>query len=222
MRDTGSDEKRRPLRSRGTAWAHALAAALARAGATPNRISIAGVLLALAGAVALACRGLLEPAPPVAIVLLVVGALGNQLRLLCNLMDGLVAIEHGGGGTPVGEIYNELPDRISDASIAVGAGYAASALEASVELGFALALLCLLCAYIRALGASAGAGQVFKGPFSKPVRGAILSLACLAAAAFVHSGQDALVLRGALALLVLGTAITCVRRTLILATRLGA
>jgi len=220
--ETGDGGKRRPLRSRGTAWAHALAAALARAGATPNAISLAGVLLAVGGAIALACRGLLEPSPAMAAALLVAGALSNQLRLLCNLMDGMVAVEHGGGGTAVGEIYNELPDRISDASIAVGAGYAASSLANSVELGFALALLCLLCAYIRALGATAGAGQVFEGPFSKPVRGAILSTACLTAAFFVRSGHDAQILRAALGLLVLGTGITCVRRTLILATRLRA
>lgn len=213
-------ETRRPLKSRGWAWARGLAASLARMGATPNAISLAGVVLATAGAVALALRGLLEPSPGVAIVLLVAGAAGNQLRLLCNLMDGMVAIEHGGGGTAVGEVYNELPDRISDGAVAVGAGYAASALAGSIELGFAFGMLCLLCAYIRALGGSAGAGQVFNGPFSKPVRGAVLSAACLAAAACVPTGLDAQVLRGALVLLVLGTAITCVRRTLILATRL--
>jgi phosphatidylglycerophosphate synthase len=199
-----------------------LAAVLARAGATPNAISVFGLLLAVGGAIALACRGLLEPSPTLAAGLLVAGALGNQLRLLCNLMDGMVAVEHGGGGTAIGEIYNELPDRISDASIAVGVGYAASALPGSVELGFVFGLLCLLCAHVRALGATAGAGPLFQGPCSKPVRGAILSLACLVAAALVTTGHDAQVLRGALAVLVLGTAFTCVRRTLILASRLRA
>lgn len=214
--------KRRPLLSRGTAWASALAGRLARAGATPNGISLFGLLLASTGAAALAARGLLAPSPLAASLFLVAGGVGNQLRLLCNLMDGMVAVEHGGGGTAVGELYNELPDRLSDAAVAIGAGYAASAHAGSVELGVALALLSLLCAYIRALGASAGAGQVFEGPFSKPIRGAILSLACVAAAFLVSSGHDGQVLRGALALLVLGTALTCVRRTLILASRLRA
>lgn len=46
-----------------------------------------------------------------------------QGRLLCNLMDGLMAIE-GNLKSASGEIYNDAPDRVSDALILVGAGYA--------------------------------------------------------------------------------------------------
>ena len=46
-----------------------------------------------------------------------------QLRLIANLLDGLVAVE-GGKRTPTGELYNEAPDRIADTAVLVGAGYA--------------------------------------------------------------------------------------------------
>ena len=203
---------RRPLRSRGTAWARGLAAALAGAGVSPNAISLAGLALGLAGGAALALRGLTSVSEAGAAALLVAGGASNQLRLLCNLLDGLVAVEHGAGGSKMGDVYNELPDRVSDAAVAVGAGHAAAALPGALELGYVLALLSVLCAYVRALGASLGAGQVFAGPLSKPVRGALLSVACVAAALFVASGQDASVLRGALVLLCAGTALTVLRR----------
>jgi phosphatidylglycerophosphate synthase len=211
--------QRRPLRSRRTAWARALAAALARRGVGPNAISLAGLALGLAGGAALAARGLGSPGPAASAALLVGGAAGNQLRLLCNLLDGLVAVEHGAGG-PDGELYNELPDRLSDAATLAGAGLAARTLAGAVELGLLAALLAVLCAHVRTLGASAGAGQVFAGPLSKPWRGALLTLACLVAAALVERGLDAEVLRGALALIAAGTAWTCVRRARIVRARL--
>ena len=215
-----TDEGRRPLRSRGTAWARGLAAALARAGVSPNAISLAGLALGLSGGAALVARGLVPVSDALAATLLVAGGAGNQLRLLCNLMDGLVAVEHGGGGSKMGDVYNELPDRVSDAAVAIGAGHAASALPGALELGYGLAVLSVLCAYVRALGASLGTGQVFAGPLSKPVRGALLSISCVAAAFFVTSDLDAQVLRGALALLCAGTALTVLRRTRLVARAL--
>ncbi len=49
-------------------------------------------------------------------------ALGIQLRLVCNLIDGMVAIE-GGMKSPVGGLYNEVPDRIADPLLLIAAGY---------------------------------------------------------------------------------------------------
>ena len=59
-----------------------------------------------------------------------------QLRLLCNLFDGMVAVE-GGFKTKSGEIYNELPDRVADVLILAGAGYAMPSSEwlHSLEIG---------------------------------------------------------------------------------------
>ena len=46
-----------------------------------------------------------------------------QLRLLCNLLDGMVAVE-GGRSSPVGALYNEVPDRVADSLLLVALGYA--------------------------------------------------------------------------------------------------
>ncbi|MCU1407306.1 MAG: hypothetical protein JWQ43_3609, partial [Glaciihabitans sp.] len=46
-----------------------------------------------------------------------------QLRLIANLLDGMVAVEGRKGG-PTGDLWNEAPDRVSDVAIFIGAGYA--------------------------------------------------------------------------------------------------
>ena len=93
---------------------------------------------------------------------LVVAILGIHLRLLCNLFDGMVAIEEG-QKTASGALFNELPDRFSDAFILVGAGYVASASMRIPELGWLAAVLAVVTAYVRALGGSIGAQQQFAG-----------------------------------------------------------
>jgi len=40
---------------------------------------------------------------------------------LCNLLDGMVAIEHG-KQSQLGVLYNELPDRVSDSVLFVALG----------------------------------------------------------------------------------------------------
>ena len=56
------------------------------------------------------------------ITLLLVAALFCQFRLLCNLFDGMVAIE-GGKQELDGPFWNEFPDRVADILIFVGVGY---------------------------------------------------------------------------------------------------
>src|SRR5688572_18181181 len=102
MADPTATKNRRPLASRDTGWARSLSAALARAGASPDLISFVSMPVALAGAAAL----LWLPAPAGPLLC----ALAVQLRLLCNLLDGMVAVEGGRGG-PTGPLWNELPDR---------------------------------------------------------------------------------------------------------------
>ena len=53
-----------------------------------------------------------------------------QLRLLCNLLDGMVAIE-GGKSTPTGALFNEIPDRLADALFLVPLGYAGGYIRGS-------------------------------------------------------------------------------------------
>jgi phosphatidylglycerophosphate synthase len=113
--------------------------------------------------------------------LMVLAICGMQLRLLCNLFDGMVAIE-GGFKTRSGELFNELPDRFSDAFILIGAAYAVPGFAWSRELGWAAAVMAVLTAYTRALGASMGAGQHFLGPMAKQHRMALMTGACAIAA----------------------------------------
>jgi len=107
-------------------------------------------------------------------------ALCILLRLLANLMDGMVAIE-GGMGSPAGEIYNDLPDRISDALILCAAGYSLPWPSYGRELGWTAALLAVMTAYIRILGGACGLTQDFGGPMGKPQRMAVLIGACFLA-----------------------------------------
>ncbi|HYD26122.1 CDP-alcohol phosphatidyltransferase family protein [Brevundimonas sp.] len=214
-------DSRRPLKSRGAGWARALAAGLARTGVRPDVISASSVVFALAGAAAFwlsaDAGGWCRPA------LLIAAALCIQLRLLANLLDGMVAVEHGRGG-PLGPVWNELPDRIADALFLVGAGYALRHLspDPGPLLGWLAAVLAVLTAYIRELGRALGFEADFAGPGAKPHRMAALTAGCLLAAAepLWRGGPPMLLLT--LALIVVLTAVTVVRRTLRLAARLRA
>jgi phosphatidylglycerophosphate synthase len=131
-----------------------------------------------------------------------------QLRLLCNLLDGMVAVEHGLGG-PFGPIWNELPDRIADALFLVGAGYASG----YAWLGWLCAVLAVLTAYVRELGRGLDQPADFSGPMAKPHRMAALTLTCLIAAAEPLWGWRGESLAIGLAVIALGTALTVARRT---------
>jgi phosphatidylglycerophosphate synthase len=161
-----SPPDRRPIRSRQTRWAQATASHLVRLGVRPNQISLVSMLAAGGGAVSLD----LFPKPWDAIGCIC----GVQLRLLCNLFDGLVAIEHG-QQTPVGALYNELPDRVSDSVLFVALGYASEI----PWLGWLGALMAALTAYIRVFGGALGFAQDFRGPMAKQHRMAVLTAGCL-------------------------------------------
>jgi phosphatidylglycerophosphate synthase len=167
---------RRPLASRNLPLFKNLAAALARCGVTPNAISLLSIVFGAAAGAAFAATPHLEG------MWLRLGwlgaAAGIQLRLLANLLDGMVAVEGGKGG-PTGELWNEAPDRLADALILIGAGYAAGS---DPLLGFGAALAAVLVAYIRALGASVGAGQIFIGPQAKPHRMFVLTFTAIVTA----------------------------------------
>jgi len=193
--------ERRPIRARSSGWATRTAAWLARSGLSPNQISTASMLFALLGAAAfVAARWNLWALPGAAACI--------QLRLLCNLFDGMVAVE-GGKRSAVGELYNEIPDRISDTLFLVAAGYA----TAWPELGWAGAVLAVGTAYVRAFGASLGNGNDFAGPLAKQQRMAVLTAACVAAPIEFALARTAWVMPVALGVIAVLTAWTCVRRT---------
>ncbi|MBX3726257.1 MAG: CDP-alcohol phosphatidyltransferase family protein [Xanthomonadales bacterium] len=200
---------RRPLKSRGTGWARALASALARSPVTPDQISAASVLFAAAGAALLLCW----PTPAG----LVLVAVCVQLRLLCNLLDGMVAVE-GGKGSATGALWNELPDRAADSLFLVPLGYAAGL----PWLGWLAALLAMATAYVRVTGGALGLAQDFRGPQAKPHRMAVMTLGCLAAAAELALAGSHHALLAALAIIAAGSALTCLARTAAIARQLRA
>ena len=203
---------RRPLKSRDQPFFKHLAAALARAGVSPNAISFSSMIFgALAGAALAATSGAMGGT--LRLAWLAAGVF-IQLRLIANLLDGMVAVEGKRGG-PTGDLWNEAPDRVADALIFIGAGYAAGS---SPLHGFAAALLAVFVAYIRALGASVGAGQIFIGPMAKPHRMFVLTVLSVAGAIFpaqiaapLAESAPTIVLI-VLALVIVGCIVTAMRR----------
>lgn len=169
MGDDNPKSGRRPLKSRSTSWAAAVTRGALAAGLGPNQVSFLGIVVAIAGSVAL----YLAPGQP---WLFLVAAICIQLRLLANMIDGLVAIEGGRGG-PTGAIWNEFPDRVEDSLFLIAAGYAAGLGWP----GWLAALLAAVCAYVRLLGGTLGQPQDFGGPMAKPHRMAALTIGCLVA-----------------------------------------
>jgi phosphatidylglycerophosphate synthase len=194
--------ERRPLRSRSWRPIRRVAARLAAFGAVPNAISTAGLAAALAAA---AC--------------LLAGLVG--LRLLANVLDGLVAIE-GGRRSAVGDLFNDVPDRIADAVVLVAAGYAVPDSAAALVLGWAAALLAVLTAYVRLLGGALGLPQSFAGPMAKPQRMlALIAAALLSVPETLLAGYRGRVLLAGLAIVAAGTLVTVVRRLAIVSRGLS-
>ena len=196
---------RRPLKTRARRSPRALAVALARAGVRPNHVSLAGI--AFAGAAAAALAAVPHADDRLRALLLLAAAAGIQLRLLCNLVDGLLAVE-GGLATKTGELWNDVPDRVADIMLLTATGYAAG----SVELGLAASLAAVLTAYARVLAGAVGVTQRFSGPMAKPHRMAVLTAACLISLVELAFGFDGDVLMVALVLVLAGSLVTFARR----------
>lgn len=197
-------ESRRPLQSRQSAWARAAAARLAARNVSPNRISQAGVAFAALGALAFVASVQLPPGWRS--ICLVVAAVTMQARLVCNLLDGMVAIE-GGRGQADGPFWNEAPDRLSDLAFLVGAGFAAQ----DVTIGWIATALAFLVAYLRELGRAEGFRPDYVGPMAKQHRMATLTVGSLLAAV---SPVSTPILAMTLWLIVAGCAVTAFRRSL--------
>lgn len=202
-----------PIFSRTANW-------LARRSVSPNAISLAGLVCGIAAGVALAATTLVpgwERCAWLAAAALI------QLRLLSNLLDGMVAIESG-RASPVGELYNEVPDRISDMATLVGAGYAVGG---DPLLGYLAGGAALFTAYIRAMGKAAGAPQEYCGPMAKQQRMALLTFIALYCGltpatwqpTLGDSGGEGLIAAGLL-IIALGALVTAMRRLMRIAANL--
>jgi phosphatidylglycerophosphate synthase len=197
--DTGSGD-RRPLASRQTGWAAWLTRLALRTPVTPDAVSCIGMVFATLGAVAF----VYAPRWP---LLFLAGAVLIQLRLLCNMLDGLVAVEGRRGG-PTGILFNEIPDRYEDVVLLAGFAMAGGVLS----LGLVAGILAVTTAYLRAFGGSLGLAQDFRGPMAKPHRMALLTAGAIVALverlAFGTTDSP----KWVLAVLIAGTLLTCGRR----------
>lgn len=204
------ESNRRPLATRSAGWAKWLSAILVKSKFSPNQISVLSIAPALVGAWLLLYR-------PLSAWILVLTVVCIQLRLLCNMLDGMVAIE-GGKKSNVGVLYNEIPDRIADSLFIVALGYAIFL----PWLGWLGALLAAKTAYIRVLGGANGLAQNFRGSMAKPHRMFVMTLGCLIGAAELYFNGSNYALTVAAYVIAIGSGMTCIARTQAIAKQLKA
>jgi phosphatidylglycerophosphate synthase len=212
--------ERRPIATRNRKWAQDATAWLAARNVSPNAISVAGMCACIVGGIALGMTSIADYR-----ILWIIAALGAQLRLTANMLDGMVAIASN-RTSKTGELYNEVPDRISDAAVFIGAGFAWGG---NVTLGYIATILAIFTAYVRAAGKIAGAPNEFCGPMAKQHRMLVITLICVYAAITPRSwqmitfnnSQIGLMTLG-LAVIITGCVITVIRRVGRIAHALGA
>jgi phosphatidylglycerophosphate synthase len=206
----GNSKNRRPLKIRGSSIFQNLAGFLSKKDITPNQISIISVLFAFLAALCLLSipksQGYLNWLLPL------LAAFFIQMRLICNLLDGMVAIE-GGKTTASGELFNDIPDRIADPLILIATGYAISFFEYSYMIGWCAGLMSVMTAYIRVLSVSIGAPANFSGPMAKQHRVAIMTVACILTSLEGLVWQQGYILVATLLIIIIGSIITSYRRT---------
>jgi phosphatidylglycerophosphate synthase len=212
IESTYQPTERRPLASRDADIARRVAAWLIARNVSANAVSVSSMGFA---AVAALCLAETRTATGGSVrILFVLAALFVQLRLLANLLDGMIAVGSR-RASPVGEIYNEVPDRVADVLILVAAGFALGGIPV---LGYLAALVAVFTAYVRALGNSAGVRALFSGPMAKPQRMATITGACVYCACVPADwrGGVSTVTHGAMAfaliVIVAGGVVTALRR----------
>ena len=134
-----------------------------RLGIHPNCVSYGSVVASAAAALCF-WQALTMPA------LLVPAALFCYVRLWLNMLDGMVALASG-KASPVGEIVNEWPDRVSDVLIFVGVAHSGLCHPLTA---YWAALCALFVAYVGTLGQAVGVQREFSGIMSKPWRMVVL------------------------------------------------
>ncbi|MBA3651279.1 MAG: CDP-alcohol phosphatidyltransferase family protein, partial [Chthoniobacterales bacterium] len=108
-----------------------------------------------------------------------------QLRLWCNMLDGMVALAAGQASWR-GEVLNDLPDRASDVLIFVGAAHSG---WMHPLFGYWAAIMSLGTAYVGMLGQAVGVQREFSGWMSKPWRMVALGLGAWLTYAILRGNQ---------------------------------
>jgi phosphatidylglycerophosphate synthase len=168
---------RRPLKAAKPPGPGTWSRILAQVGVSPNMISFLSMVVAglsLAAAVLAGREG--------SRALIVLAAVGIQLRLICNLIDGMVAVEYG-KKSKTGDLWNDVSDRVADVLIILGAAALAGDRPFAAELAWANGVLAVLTAYLRVLGAASKSPHYYICPMAKPHRMALLTVAFLVEAA---------------------------------------
>lgn len=196
---------RRPISSRNSAMAARITQWLAGTPVLPNHISIAS--MGVAGVAGFALYLSAQVGPMWQILLLLLAALMCQLRLLCNLFDGMLATE-GGKRSSGGAVWNEFPDRVADIFIFVGVGLAID----WAALGWAAASMSILTAYTRELGSHVAGTADYGGPMAKPHRMAVVTLAAMLTVVELNWSDNMTVLQLSLWVVTLGALYTSVQR----------
>lgn len=118
--------------------------------------------------------------------LLLIAPLFCLLRLWCNMLDGMVALA-ANEASRRGEVLNELPDRVSDLLIFVGAAHSG---WMHPLFGYWAALMSLGTAYLGILGQAVGGQRQFGGWMSKPWRMVALGLGAWLTYAILRGNQS--------------------------------
>ncbi|TWI61445.1 CDP-diacylglycerol--glycerol-3-phosphate 3-phosphatidyltransferase [Pseudoduganella lurida] len=133
--------------------------ALARAGITPNQVTLVAMCLSCAYGAALAWApersGLWYGLPAFLL-----------LRMALNAIDGMLA-NATGNKTVLGALLNEMCDQVSDAALYLPFAFAAGISAPLVVAGVVLALL---AEFAGVLAQGVGAGRRFDGPMGKSDR----------------------------------------------------
>jgi len=172
-------------------------AALARAGVTPNQVTLGAMLLSVAYGGCLALwpeRAALWYGLPAFLL----------LRMALNAIDGMRATATG-NKTPLGALLNEMCDQVSDAAL-----YLPFALTAGLSpaLVVGVVLAALLAEFAGVLAQAVGAPRGFEGPMGKSDRAFAFGVIALLVGAGVAPAWP----NGLLVLLLLLSALTVFNR----------
>jgi len=197
-----SSESRRPIATRDASWAKRTAAYLAHKGVSPNTISIFSIIFSFLGLLAFYAD---LHFPDFHVLWMILAIAGIQARLIMNLFDGMVAVEHDQKSV-IGGLFNEVPDRISDTFTLFGVGLLIKDMPDGMDLAYLAIILAVTTAYIRTLGASLGCPHYFLGPMAKQHRMAFVCAGCIVAVFYVPVFYYVLIVMN------IGLLITCWRR----------
>jgi CDP-diacylglycerol--glycerol-3-phosphate 3-phosphatidyltransferase len=181
---------------------------LAKAGVTPDQVTLAAVPVAVLGGACL----LLSPQVPallLAVPLLVV------LRILLNLVDGNMA-RRTGKIHPRGELYNELGDRLADIAFLAPVAFLPGASPQMVLLGV---LMGVMASYVGITAKAAGGERIYRGILSKPGRMTLLVICSLWA--FIAGPADTSAWAVFGPILLIGTVLTLLERVVVAVRRLA-